>query len=83
MASGHGRKPPNPQRAPKSHGKKPPAPKPHRNSGSSNPRRSSRENDPCCPMVAAVQSVKRGKFRLARRYAAMSVRLTAARMAGA
>lgn len=29
----------------------------------------------CCPMVAAVQSVKRGKFRLARRYAAMSVRL--------
>lgn len=33
----------------------------------------------CCPMVAAVQSVKRGKFRLARRYAAMSVRLIAAK----
>lgn len=33
----------------------------------------------CCPMVAALQSVKRGKFRLARRYAAMSVRLLAAR----
>jgi hypothetical protein len=29
----------------------------------------------CCPMVAAVKSVKRGKFRLARRYAAMSTRL--------
>lgn len=34
----------------------------------------------CCPMVAAVQSVKRGKFRLARRYAAMSVRLMAAQV---
>jgi hypothetical protein len=31
----------------------------------------------CCPMVAAVRSLKRGKFRLARRYAAMSVRLLA------
>lgn len=29
----------------------------------------------CCPMVAAAQSVKRGKLRLARRYAAMSLRL--------
>ena len=35
MTSQHGRRPPNPQRVPKSHGKKPPAPKPHRNSGSS------------------------------------------------
>jgi hypothetical protein len=35
----------------------------------------------CCPMVEAVNSVKRGKFRLARRYAAMSVRLLAARVA--
>jgi hypothetical protein len=34
-----------------------------------------------CPMAAAVQSVKRGKFRLARRYAVMSVRLIAARLA--
>lgn len=34
----------------------------------------------CCPMVAAVKSVKRGRFRLARRYAAMSLRLLAARI---
>jgi hypothetical protein len=33
-----------------------------------------RGND-CCPMVAALHSVKRGKLRLARRYALMSVRL--------
>ena len=33
----------------------------------------------CCPMVAAVRSVRRGRFRLARRYAVMSVRLIAAR----
>lgn len=39
-----------------------------------------RKDDACCPMVAAVQSVKRGKFRLARRYAAMSIRLIAARI---
>jgi hypothetical protein len=32
-------------------------------------------------MVAAVKSVKRGRFRLAKRYAAMSVRLLAARFA--
>jgi hypothetical protein len=35
----------------------------------------------CCPMVAAIRSVKVGKFKLARRYAAMSVRLIAARIA--
>ena len=35
----------------------------------------------CCPMVAAVRSVKQGKFKLARRYAGMSVRLIAARIA--
>jgi hypothetical protein len=34
-----------------------------------------RKDDSCCPMVAAVKSVKRGKFRLARRYAVMSIRL--------
>lgn len=34
----------------------------------------------CCPMVAAVQSVKRGKFRLAYRYALMSIGLIAARV---
>lgn len=33
-----------------------------------------------CPMVAAVRSVKRGKLRLARRYAAMSARLIGRRM---
>jgi hypothetical protein len=33
-----------------------------------------------CPMMAAVQSVKRGKLRLARRYAAMSVRLLVAQV---
>ena len=35
----------------------------------------------CCPMAAAVRSAKRGKWRLARRYAAWSVRLIAARLA--
>lgn len=35
----------------------------------------------CCPTVAAVRSVKRGNFRLARRYAAMSVRLIAGKVA--
>jgi hypothetical protein len=34
----------------------------------------------CCPMVSALRSVKRGKFRLARRYAGWSVRLLAARV---
>lgn len=34
-----------------------------------------------CPMAAAVQSVKRGKLRLAARYARLSVRLIAARVA--
>ena len=35
----------------------------------------------CCPMVAAVRSVKQGRYKLARRYAAMSVRLIAGRIA--
>lgn len=35
----------------------------------------------CCPMVAALRSARRGKFRLARRYAAMSARLIVARLA--
>lgn len=34
----------------------------------------------CCPMVAAVRSVRHGRYRLARRYAAMSVRLIAERL---
>lgn len=61
----HGRKPPLPKHT--SHGKRPPPPKPNA--------------DACCPMVAAVRSARLGKFRLARRYAAMSVRLLAARVA--
>jgi hypothetical protein len=35
----------------------------------------------CCSMVAAGQAARRGKYRLARRYAVMSVRLIAARVA--
>lgn len=35
----------------------------------------------CCPMVEAGRSIKRRKFRLAARYARMSVRLLAARVA--
>jgi len=34
----------------------------------------------CCPMVAAGRAARRGKFRLAARYAAWSVRLIAARI---
>jgi hypothetical protein len=40
-----------------------------------------KHNGNCCSMVAAVRAVKRGKYRLARRYAAMSVRLIAGRLA--
>lgn len=35
MSHPNGRKPPNPQKAPKSHGKKPPAPGAHTNRGNS------------------------------------------------
>lgn len=34
----------------------------------------------CCSMVEAGKAVRRGQFRLARRYAAMSVRIIAARI---
>lgn len=34
-----------------------------------------------CPMVAAVRSARRGRWRLARRYAAWSVRLMASKIA--
>lgn len=34
----------------------------------------------CCPTGMAVASLRRGKYRLARRYAAMAVRLIAARI---
>lgn len=33
----------------------------------------------CCAMAAAVRSVRRGRIRLARRYAVLSVRLMARR----
>ena len=35
----------------------------------------------CCAMAAAGRAARRGRWRLARRYAAMSVRLVAARVA--
>jgi hypothetical protein len=37
----------------------------------------------CCPMVAALRSARKGKFRLAKRYTIMSVRLMAARISPA
>lgn len=89
MASQHGHRPPNPRNVPKSHGKRPsnpvtapkqhgpkPPPKPPVRSG----RSVLGESGSCCPMVAAVQSVKRGRFRLAARYARWSVRLITARV---
>jgi hypothetical protein len=36
----------------------------------------------CCSMVAAVRSVKRGQFKLARRYATMSIKLITKKAAG-
>lgn len=38
-------------------------------------------NGDCCPMAAAIRSAKNGNLRLARRYAALSVKLIAARIA--
>lgn len=43
--------------------------------------RGTNHNNKCCPMVAAVVSVKRGNLRLARRYARLSLRLIAGRFA--
>jgi len=61
----HGRKPPMPKT--NVHGRRPSPPKPNA--------------DACCPMAAAVRSVKLGRYRLAARYARWSVRLLAARIA--
>lgn len=47
----------------------------HRSGGGKPPKKD------CCPMVAAVRSVKQHKYRLAKRYAVMSVRLIAGRIA--
>lgn len=52
------------------HGRKPKAPPPHTSRGGG-----------CCAMAAAGRAVRRGRFRLARRYAVMSVRLVVARIA--
>jgi hypothetical protein len=62
----HGHKPSAPKVSTSGHGRKPPPPRP--------------DSDNCCPMAAAVRSVRRGRYRLARRYAVMSVRLIAARL---
>ena len=39
-----------------------------------------RNDKSCCYGAAAIQSIKKGQYRLARRYARMSVRAIAARM---
>jgi hypothetical protein len=44
-----------------------------------NPHTGGTKHNDCCPMVAAIRSVRRGKYRLARRYAALSARLIARR----
>lgn len=52
------------------HGRMPPPPPPRKDGRST-----------CdCPMQAAVRAARDGRFRLARRYAAMSLRLLAARI---
>lgn len=43
--------------------------------------RNGSQSGDCCPMVAAVRSARQGRFRLARRYARLSVRLLVARIA--
>lgn len=68
----HGHKPPDPRRIK-------PRPRDRRRPVSPG-RRDGKGTEDCCPMVAAVRSVKRGKLRLARRYALMSVRLIVARI---
>lgn len=72
----HGRKPPDPTKVkPRARDRvKPPPPPAHVS-------RKIPSSDGCCPMVAAVRSVKRGKYRLASRYARLSVRLIAERIA--
>lgn len=71
----HGRKPPNPAKVkPRARDRRqPPAPPSQRGN---HPRQ-----DSWCPMVAALHSLRRRRYRLARRYAVMSLRLIAARAA--
>lgn len=81
MASRHGRRPPDPRKVPKSHGRRPSPPTSVPADHGRKPPPPKADSDKCCPMVAAVRSARRGKFRLARRYAIMSARLVAARIA--
>jgi hypothetical protein len=81
MASRNGRRPPNPQNIPKQHGRRPAAPKVSTKTHGKKPPPPKPDSDKCCPMVAAVRSARRGQFRLARRYATLSVRLLAGRIA--
>lgn len=74
----HGRKPPMPKS--KSNGRRPSPPPVSTKSHGKKPPPPTNNADKCCPMVEAARSVRRGKFRLARRYAAWSVRLIAARV---
>jgi len=80
VGGNHGRKPSNPQRAPKSHGTKPKmgAPQHGRKPPPPTPRTSNRKT--CCSMVAAYRAARRGKWTLARRYTVLSARLIAARI---
>jgi hypothetical protein len=52
-----------------------PAYRPNPNTGGT------RHEGGCCAMAAAVRALRQGKYRLARRYAALSLRLLAARVA--
>lgn len=83
MASRNGKKPPDPRYIPKQHGRKPSSPVTARKHHGKKPAAPKPNADACCPMVAAVRSARRGRFRLARRYAAWSVRLLVARMVAA
>lgn len=76
-----GRRRPQRERRPGRAGKKPPPIyQPTKKGGGTQhkPGTPTRGGD-CCPMVAAVKAAKAGKLRLARRYAAMSLRVIAGR----
>ena len=58
-------------------------PEPYRGRPSNSHKRGGNKKKGCCAMAAALHSARRGQFRLARRYTAMSARLIAARLKGA
>lgn len=60
---GHGRKPPNPQNAPRFNGRKQPAPRPRAGGDSA-----------CCSYQEAAKAIIRLEFRLAIRYVRMDVK---------